>query len=121
MKQPEQLRTRALRIRLTGDEHRAISAVAAAEGLGICSWSRMVVVRAVGRKASKPPRRTPGEDAKVLASFLGQLGKIGSNINQLAHDHNQGFDVDPVILRDIRDELSNLRAAVLKLAGEQQP
>jgi len=119
MKQPEQLRTSALRIRLTGDEHRDISAVAAAEGLGICSYARMVVVRAAGRKASKPPRRKPGEDAKVLARFLGQLGKIGSNINQLAHDHHTGFDVDPAILREVLDELKNVREALLTFASER--
>jgi hypothetical protein len=121
VKQPELLRTSALRVRLTGDEHRVISAVAAGAGLGICSYARMVVVRAAGLKASKPPRRKPGEDAKVLARFLGELGKIGSNINQLAHDHNQGFDVDPAILGQVRDELKNLREALLAYVEDKLP
>ena len=117
-KQPEHLRTSVLRIRLTGDEHRAISAVAARSGLGICSFARMVSVRAAGLKPSEPPRRKPDEHAKVLAQFLGELGRIASNINQLARDHNQGFDVDPAILREVRDELKNLREALLTFATD---
>lgn len=119
MKQAELLRTSALRVRLTADEHRAISAVAADAGLGICSYARMVVVRAAGMKPTKPPRRKPGEDAKILARFLGQLGAIGGNINQLARANNQGFDVDPVALGEVRDELKKLREALLTLFAEQ--
>jgi len=120
MKQPEHLlRTSALRIRLRGDEHRAISTVAAAQGLGICSYARMVVVRAAGLKASKPPRRKPHEHAKVMAQVLGELGKIAGCISELALGHNQGFDVDPAALLEVRDELKSLREALLTFASER--
>jgi hypothetical protein len=120
MKQPENLRTSAVRIRLTRIEHEEISAVAALSGLGICSWVRMVAVRAAGLKASKPPRRKPSEDAKVMARMLGELGKIAGSVNELACANHEGFDVDPVALGEIRAQLKGLREALTKFASEQQ-
>lgn len=109
-------RSSALRVRLTEEEHAAITAAAAAVGLGICSFARMVVVKAAGRNPAPAPRR-PDEHAIMLARWTGQLGKVGALVNQLARDHNVGFDVSGLDVEEVRKELRQLREAILKYHG----
>ena len=50
----------------------------------------------VPRKARKRPG---AESAKIYAQFLGQLGKIGSNLNQLARQANVAMRLrDPTLM-----------------------
>ncbi|MDA9530039.1 plasmid mobilization protein [Bradyrhizobium sp. CCBAU 25338] len=105
-------RSSVVRVRLTDEEHAAILAAATSAGLGICSYTRMVVVKAVGRTPAPAPRR-PDEHAIALARWTGQLGKIGNSLNQLARDHNVGFDVWGLDVEEVRKELRELREAVL--------
>lgn len=109
-------RSSALRVRLTDEEHAAITAAARSVGLGICSFARMVVVKAVGRNPAPAPRK-PDEHAIMLARWTGQLGKIGALVNQLARDHNVGFDVSGLDVEEVRKELRQLREAILKFHG----
>lgn len=112
----KQSRTTALRVRLSPEEHAAITAAATSQGLGICSFARMVVVKAAGRNPTPAPRR-PNEHAIMLARWVGELGKIGNLINQLARDHNVGFDVSGLDVEEVRKELRQLREAILKYHG----
>jgi len=112
---PRKRRTAVLRVRLTVTEREAIDAAAKKAGLGPCSFLRVVGVSAVGMKPSPPPRRKrpPSETDKSLAKFLGELGRIGANLNQCARRANSGFNLDPNTLEDIRNDLRQLRNAVV--------
>lgn len=114
----KKLRTKALRIRLTPEEHDAIAAAGEMLGLGICTFARMAAIRAAGRKPAPPPRRHPEDHAVALARWTGQLAVIGNNLNQLAKAHNSGCTVDPGDLAGVRDELHQLRDAVLTFHAE---
>ncbi len=58
-------------------------------------WCRAAALHAARIKVPSPPpprrnpaRRLPKADVRALAAVLGQLGKIGSNVNQLARCAN---------------------------------
>ena len=114
-----QKRTAALQIRLTPEERAAITAAGEAIGLGLSSFARMTVVKAAKLKPAPPPRRRPDNHARALAGWTGELGRIGSNLNQLARDHNSGLRVDPGRLDLLRGELRDLREAVLRFHTEE--
>jgi hypothetical protein len=67
----------------------------------------------------QPARRMPRLDTALLAQLLGQVGKVGSNINQLAHHANGGGDLPASSTLDtMADEIVALRAALTAaLAG----
>lgn len=60
-------------------------------------------------------------DMKILREILGEYGKIGSNLNQIARYFNTGGERSLTMEDEIRQcisELFELRKEVLKLAGE---
>ena len=60
-------------------------------------------------------------DMKILRELLGEYGKIGSNLNQIARYFNTGGERSLAMEEEIRhciSELFELRKEVLKLAGE---
>jgi len=79
-------RTSHLTIRLTPDERATIDDAADRAGLTAGSYARQAVM---GAPAPRQVRRPPVE-RKELARLLGEVGKIGSNLNQLARAANSG-------------------------------
>jgi hypothetical protein len=67
-----------------------------------------------------PARRKPTVDMEALARVLASLGKLGSNVNQLARCANQrGTLPTEAVLRGIADEVAVTRNLVTAaLAGE---
>jgi len=101
-------------VRCTVEEHAAIGEAAAQAGLSVGGFLR---AQALGRPGPRSVRRPPIE-RKDLAKLLGQIGKVGSNVNQLAHAYNAigrmpGF---PELLA-IRQEVGHMRAALIKALG----
>ncbi len=115
-------RTRAVSIRLNEKERATLDQAAEAAGIGPSSFARMTVVQALALMPTPAPpaRLKPNESARDLAQFLGALGKIGNNVNQLAHHLNAGWDADPSDLRAAVAELAQLRAAVLDKLSEKK-
>lgn len=72
--------------RCTAAEAEAIRAAAERAGLTVGSYVRSRVLAAPTTRAV----RTPQADRVVLAQTLGQLGKVGSNLNQIAYHLNRG-------------------------------
>ena len=68
-----------------------------------------------------PPRRRPSVDTVLLAKVLSELGKIGSNINQIAYHLNAGRPGDRVegSLEDALRDLSELRIVCLQALGKE--
>jgi hypothetical protein len=60
-------------------------------GHTLSSYARFILV---GTKPLRSARR-PTIERELLARTLGQIGKIGSNLNQIAHVLNRGLETDP--------------------------
>lgn len=111
----ERSSTSTTTIRLTSDERAAVVAAAEAVGLGPSSFARFATVQAAGRI---PPtvRKRHDTTAKTIAPFLGELGRIGSNINQIARVANSTGDLAALsAAEDFRADLERLTVAVLSL------
>lgn len=110
-------KTEAVRIRLTPVEHESLSAAAASDGVGICTFARSAAIRAAGLIPSPAPKAKPDAHARALATWTGALGDVANLLNQLAKDHTSGFDAPQWAVDEARDELRKLRESVLKFHG----
>jgi hypothetical protein len=62
--------------------------------------------------------RRPPIERKELARLLGHLGKVGSNLNQLAHAFNSRGRVPGLAeLNDIRSYVRQMRDALMAALG----
>ncbi len=103
-----------IHIRCTPTQQTTYEAAAARAGYSVGEYFRTL---ADGRPRLRAARRPPIE-RQELARLLGQIGKIGSNVNQLAHAANwAGFDMAAAELREVGDEVRAMRAAVMKALG----
>jgi hypothetical protein len=101
-------------VRCTVKQNTAIKESAARAGLSIGAYLRAL---AVGNPSPRSVRRPPVERAE-LARLLGQLGKLGSNVNQLAHGFNRNGRLPGYAqLIAIRQEIGQMRAALFKALG----
>jgi len=82
----KRVRDYILPIRLSQDERAAVEAAAERAGLSVGSHARQVLL---GAPAPRQVRRPPVE-RRELIRLLGELGKIGGNLNQLAKAANSG-------------------------------
>jgi hypothetical protein len=73
-------RTRRLHIRLNSDEKNQLSVMAKEHGLSISDFVRVTVIR------SQPLMPKAKPDSALFIRTLAELGKIGSNVNQIAHE-----------------------------------
>jgi hypothetical protein len=89
--------------RANAAERAELEAAAERVGLTLGSYIR---ARALAKPATRATRRPTVEQA-ALAQLLAQLGKCGSNLNQMARVLNSGGDVP----RDIPEALADFRAA----------
>ncbi len=104
---------RLLGIRLTEDECAPLEQGAAHAGLTLASYARLLLVSAPKTRS----RRRPLADVAALARTLGQLNKVGSNINQVARAINLG---ETPLAHEIHDSLSGIReilAAIREAMG----
>lgn len=108
------VRTKLILVRCTEHERQAIKAAADRAGLSVGAFLRASALGDAGPRAV----RKPPVERKELAQLLGWLGKLGSNVNQLAH----GFNRDRVVpgfrqLLLVRQEVGEMRAALMKALG----
>ena len=101
-------------VRCTAEERSKIDDAARQAGLSIGAYLRSLALGSAGPRAV----RRPPIERKELARLLGHLGKVGSNLNQLAHAFNRerripGLDE----LNAIRRHVGELRDALMKALG----
>jgi hypothetical protein len=72
-----------IRVRVTSTEKLRIWELAADAGFTPSDFMRAKTI------GGAPTRRTPSPDRTVLLNFLAELGKIGSNVNQIARALNR--------------------------------
>lgn len=95
------MRSRIVRVRTSDTEFSRMKDIASARGLSI---SELVRRAALGTRM--PARTFDASHATVLARTLGELGRVGGNLNQLVRLANSGR----IAGRD--DELSRILAEV---------
>ena len=110
-------RGRVISFRVEPAEHERIKAEADRAGVTVGTFARDVLI---GAQAPRRVRRPPAEKAE-LVRILAELGKIGSNVNQLAAKANSGTlrVLDPLVLPELQDELEELRDALMRALGRQ--
>lgn len=69
--------------RVTGTEREKIELLASNGGMSISDFVKKTVLGVV------PKTRKPSPDRKIFLSALAELGKIGSNVNQIARALNR--------------------------------
>jgi hypothetical protein len=101
-------------IRCTVKQHAAINERAAKAGLKVGPYLRCLALGHPGPRSVHRPR--PG-DAE-LAGLLGHIGKLGSNVNQIAKIANTYRTVpSKSALAVMRKDIGRMRRAVLKTLG----
>lgn len=111
----KRIRNQILTIRLSEGERAAIDAAAERAGLVTGSYAREVLL---GAPAPRQVRRPPVE-RKELVRLLGELGKIGGNLNQLARAANAGLVVYGGEIERSLSDLQDVRDAILAALGRE--
>lgn len=107
------VRTRHLTIRLSIIERAVIDEAAERAGLTAGSYARQVLL---GAPTPRQVRRPPVEK-RELVRLLGELGHIGSNLNQIARAGNSGEQIDVIDLTNTERAILVMRDAVLTALG----
>ena len=107
-------RGRHVAVRCTAAEYATIEAAAAQAGQPVGTYLRAVALGSPGPRAA----RRPVVNRVVLAQVLGQLGRVGGNVNQLA----RAFNVDNATpaaseLAAIRADVAIMREALMVALG----
>lgn len=106
-------RNKCKNIRFTDDEYAQIEDAAQRSGLTFSSYVRKQVLGTPGPRYVK----SPPLHKQDLARLLGHVGKVGSNVNQIAHRVNCGEPVMHTTLLVIQHDIAGMRTAVLKALG----
>lgn len=105
-----------VRLRCTERQHAELAERADRAGLSVAAY---IMAMSLGEATPRGARRPPIE-RRLLAKLLGETGKIGSNINQIARALNMGqTDPDALQLAPIQAELSLIRDALMAALGRE--
>ena len=97
-------------VRLTRDERDALDALASRSGLAAGAFMRAAAFGDAGPRA----QRRPPIDHIALRQLLGEWGRIGNNLNQIAKHLNTG---GPVNIPELKEALAghpDIRLAILR-------
>lgn len=98
-------------VRVTERDRDRIEKAAQEAGFKIGGYLRAVALGSAGPRAVKRPR----VEREQLARVLGEIGKLGSNVNQLAKWCNTAQSpASGAELAEIRADLAAMRAEVMK-------
>src|SRR6267378_4095416 len=100
-------------VRCTLEEFKAIAAKADKAGLSAAAFMRAA---ALGDPGPRSQRRPPA-DHKALRRILGELGRVGNNINQIAYRLNTGQKTPPPELRQALAAYLEIRNAIFDALG----
>lgn len=108
-------RKKLLPVRCTDEELAAIEVAAERAGLSVAAFVRQRTIGSAGPRSTRQRA-----DRAELCRLLGEAGKIGSNINQLARVAN-GKGQLPVAeeLTRIGDEVRSFGAAIMAALGRR--
>lgn len=107
--------TETLQARVTPDEKASFVAQCKTQGISVSE----AIKSKIFKRRPKPQQLplTAGVDPAELSRLLGQIGKIGSNVNQVARHLNQGNRIDQARAERLEESVTAMRDAVLKTLG----
>jgi len=110
-----------LAARLDGQEAAAVEAFCDATKLNKSDLVRRGVLGLMNAnpsvRATRPYRRPIVEDKQELARLLGAVGRIGSNVNQLAHTANSGGWPESSALNEAVADIQWIRRTLMVALG----
>lgn len=104
-------------VRLTTEEHADIAAKADRAGMAQAAFLRAAALGTAGPRA----QRRPPADHVALRQLLGELGRVGNNINQIARTLNMGEAADLPALNDALAAYLDIRNAIFVALGKDTP
>ena len=100
-------KSRVVPFRVSPDEYAALTQLANREALTVGSYiRRQSIERPTKEKPTTRARRRPTIEVQTVSALLGQLSKIGSNLNQIAKRANSG---DRPLLLELDETLAACR------------
>ena len=103
-------RTKQCLVRFTEEEFADVSGKADKAGIATAAFLRAA---ALGNAGPRAQRRPPAEQ-QLLRQILGHLGKVGSNVNQIARQLNSGERAAVPELREALAAYLDLRDAIYR-------
>ena len=101
-------------VRCSASEHAAITSKAESAGLSVGAYLRTLAIGTAGPRAI----RRPPVEREELARLLGEIGKLGSNVNQIARVVNTTGDKRAEHdLGAIAGDVQVMRSALMKALG----
>jgi hypothetical protein len=98
-------------VRCTEADREFIAGTAAQAGMSIGAFLRTIALGTAGARAVKRPRI----ERELLAKLLGEIGKLGSNVNQIAKWANTDRSAPSFAeIVNMREDIATMRADVMK-------
>jgi hypothetical protein len=114
---PRAARPAPLSIRLSPEERADLTSRAERAGLSVGGYFRAAVLDVPLPRVS----RRPSADRTELARLLGAVGKIGSNVNQLAYVANTGSWPDSRLIAQAVADVRWMRDTLMLALGVTPP
>lgn len=115
-KSEKRQRTEVIFARVTPDEKAAVMARADRAGMATAAFMRALAIGEPGPRA----RRRPTADHVAIRQLLGELGRIGNNINQIARAVNSGQLPELPELREALAAYLHLRDEIFVALGREK-
>jgi hypothetical protein len=96
--------------KLRPEERARLREAAAQRRIGPSTFAAEAVRHALGTVRQRPLPRRLDDIAEAVRAATGQLGRLGNNLNQLAHASNCGASIDPHALAAIHADLAAIDA-----------
>ncbi|HEY8126600.1 MAG TPA: plasmid mobilization relaxosome protein MobC, partial [Methylocystis sp.] len=107
----DQAKGRRIAVRLTDDDHSFLEQTAKDAGLSVGAFLRTIALGTAGARAVKRPHI----ERAALAKLLGEIGKLGSNVNQIARWANTDRAAPSrVEIARMCEDIAAMRAEVMK-------
>lgn len=108
--------TEVVRFRASKVETTSMLAAANEANVSVSSYIRAKVLDGTPIKRTRS-RQRPVQDAELLVKLLGQLGKVGNNLNQIAHRLNSDENVTRAQVVKTLADVHDVRNELLKTLG----
>jgi mobilization protein NikA len=107
----KEAKTHRIALRCTDEDRAFLEESASQAGLSVGAFLRTIAFGTAGARAVKRPHI----EREQLARLLGEIGKLGSNVNQIAKWANTDRRApDPRVLVMMQSDIAAMRAVVVK-------
>jgi hypothetical protein len=100
-------------VRMTVEERDRLQALSARSGLAAGAFMRAAAFGEAGPRA----QRRPSAEAATLRRLLGELGRVGNNVNQIARRLNSGEAASLPQLNEALGAYLGMRNAIYRALG----